>query len=256
MSGVEILIVLLAAVWAGLINTVVGSGTLVTFPALISIGIPPLVANASNGLGLLGGGVSGIWGYRREIGQARGRVLRLVPWALVGGATGGVLLLALPARVFEVAVPVLILLGIALVVLGPSIQGWVHRYHREDGPEPAWMRRLLPVGVGLVGVYGGYFGAAQGVLLMGVLGVLVVHRLQVLNGWKNVLATANNAASSLVFLVVRPGLVRWDLVALLAVGSLVGGWLGAGIGRRLPPAVLRGVIVVVGLVGIAVAMGR
>ncbi|WP_106818636.1 sulfite exporter TauE/SafE family protein [Janibacter massiliensis] len=259
MSGVEILIVLVAAVWAGLINTVVGSGTLVTFPALLLVGIPPLTANASNGLGLLGGGVSGMWGYRRELSTSAARVLRLLPWALLGGATGAVLLLALPPQVFEVAVPVLILLGLALVVLGPRIQEWVRRHHHEGNEgagEPAWMRRLLPVGVGLVGVYGGYFGAAQGVILMGVLGVLVALPLQVLNGWKNLLATANNAASSLVFLVLRPGLVRWDVVGVLVIGSLVGGWLGARVGRRLPPTVLRAVIVLVGLVGIAVAVGR
>jgi uncharacterized membrane protein YfcA len=240
--------ILLAGVGAGTINAVVGSGTLLTFPTLLAFGYPPVTANVSNSIGLVPGSVAGAWGYRRELAGQRQRVLRLGVASLIGGATGGVLLLVLPAGAFEAIVPALIGLGVLLVVLGPRISHWVAEHHGDAGGEHWW---VWPA-VLLTGVYGGYFGAAQGVLLMAVLGIGVADTLQRLNGAKNVLAAIVNGVAGLIFIFVAD--VDWAVVALIAVGSIIGGLLGASIGRRLPPAILRGVIVTVGLVALVVLL--
>ncbi len=248
MSPLEVAAILLAGVAAGTINTVVGSGTLITFPTLLAFGIPPVTANVSNTVGLVPGGVSGAIGYRRELSGQRGRVLKLGAGSLVGGAIGAVLLLVLPDDAFSAIVPVLILLGCVLVVLQPRISAWVARRHEGGVPENGtWW--VWPA-VLLTGVYGGYFGAAQGVLLMAVMGIGIDESLQRLNAVKNVLATIANAVAGVVFIAVAD--LDWLVAGLIAVGSVVGGQLGASYGRRLPPSVLRGLIVVVGVVALTV----
>lgn len=241
--------ILLAGVAAGTINTVVGSGTLITFPTLLAFGVPPVTANVSNNIGLVPGSISGAIGYRRELAGQRARVLRLVSGSLLGGLVGAVMLLVLPEGAFETIVPVLIGLGIVLVAAQPRISRAVARRREArpvEGtrPDPWW---IWPA-TALTGVYGGYFGAAQGVLLMGVLGIGVEESLQRLNAVKNILAAAVNGVAGLLFVVVAD--VDWRIVALIAVGSVIGGQIGATVGRRLPPAVLRAVIVVVGLVAL------
>ncbi|MDQ6527505.1 sulfite exporter TauE/SafE family protein [Nocardioides sp. LHD-245] len=268
MTLLEIMAVLLAGVGAGMINAVVGSGTLITFPTLLAIGVPPVTANMSNSLGLVPGSIAGAFGYRRELVGQRDRLLRLLAFSSVGGVVGAVLLLVLPPGAFEAVVPVLILLGIALVVLQPWLSRAVAaRADRRGEPVPAdgtdrgptAMERSwwVPIAVLGTGVYGGYFGAAQGVLLMGVLGIGVTDALQRLNGVKNVLVAVVNAIAGLVFvLVAELGLfgaearVDWLLVLLIAVGAVCGGLLGAAVGRKLPPLALRAVIVTVGLVAV------
>jgi hypothetical protein len=240
--------ILLAGVGAGTINAVVGSGTLLTFPTLLALGYPPVTANVSNTIGLIPGSVAGAWGYRRELTGQRERVLRLGVASLIGGATGGVLLLVLPGKAFEAIVPALIALGVLLVAFGPRISRWVAEHHGDAGGEHWW---VWPA-VLLTGVYGGYFGAAQGVLLMAVLGIGVADTLQRLNGAKNVLAAIVNGVAGVIFSFVAD--VDWAVVGLIAVGSIIGGLLGASIGRRLPPAVLRGVIEVVGVVALVVLL--
>jgi uncharacterized membrane protein YfcA len=254
-SVIEALGIFLAGLAAGTINTVVGSGTLITFPTLLFFGYPPLTANMSNNIGLVGGGVTGSWGYRHELGGAGPAIRRLLPMSLAGGITGAVLLRVLPASAFTAIVPVLIAIGVLLVVLGPTIQRWaaarrgggeeVHPVHRGGATTV-----LLLVAVFVAGVYGGYFGAAQGVILMGILSVLSSEPLQRLNGYKNVLALVVNTVAALVFVVVAHELIDWLVVLLIAIGSLLGGVVGSTVGRRLPPVVLRGLIVVIGLVGI------
>ncbi len=242
----EALAIALAGVAAGTINTVVGSGTLITFPTLLAFGVPPVTANASNTIGLVPGSISGAWGYRRELAGQRGRVLRLGLASLAGGVVGAVLLLVLPAGAFEAIVPVLIGLGLILVVTGPRVSRWVAARHRDGGERPdAWW--VAPA-TAASGVYGGYFGAAQGVILMGLLGIGVEESLQRLNAVKNVLAGLVNAVAGLIFAVVAD--VDWPVVVLIAVGAVAGGQIGATVGRRLPPAVLRVVIVAVGLVAL------
>ena len=248
MSLLEAVAILLAGVAAGTINTVVGSGTLITFPTLLAFGIPPVTANVSNTIGLVPGSISGAIGYRRELVGQRSRVLRLSVASLVGGLTGGVLLLVLPADAFEAIVPVLILLGCVLVVLQPRISAWVAARHDAAGGIPHHGAWWVWPGVLLTGVYGGYFGAAQGVLLMAVLGIGVDESLQRLNAVKNVLAAIVNGVAGLLFIAVAD--VDWRVVALIAVGSVVGAQVGATVGRRLPGGVLRVFIVVVGVVAL------
>jgi uncharacterized membrane protein YfcA len=245
----EALAILLAGVAAGTINTVVGSGTLITFPTLLAFGIPPVTANVSNTIGLVPGSISGAIGYRRELTGQRSRVLRLAVASLIGGLTGGVLLLVLPDDAFAAIVPVLILLGCVLVVLQPRISAWVAARHEATGGVPHHGAWWVWPGVLITGVYGGYFGAAQGVLLMAVLGTGVDESLQRLNAVKNVLAAIVNGVAGLLFIAVAD--VDWRVVALIAVGSVVGAQIGATVGRRLPGGVLRVFIVVVGVVALA-----
>jgi uncharacterized protein len=243
----EAIAVLLAGVAAGTINTVVGSGTLITFPVLLAIGLSPVTANVSNTIGLVPGVASGVVGYRRELRGQRSRVIRLGSASVLGGITGAVLLLVLPDGAFRAIVPALILLGLLLVIVQPRVSAWVDVRHEgardEFGPWWVW-----PAVFG-TGVYGGYFGAAQGVILMGVLGIGIADSMQRRNGVKNVLAGLVNGVAGLIFLVVAD--VDWTVVALIAAGSVVGGQLGATVGRRLSPLVLRVVIVIVGLAALA-----
>ena len=244
MDLLQAALILLAGVGAGTINAAVGSGTLITFPTLLAFGVPPVVANVSNTIGLVPGSLAGAWGYRRELVGQRGRILRFGVAALIGGAAGAVLLLVLPSGAFEMIVPVLIGLGVVLVVIGPRISRWVADRHGEapdDGSERWW---VWPA-VALLGVYGGYFGAAQGVLMIAIIGIGVAESLQRLNALKNVLVAVANGISGLIFALVAD--VDWKIAALIAVGATIGGLLGARIGRRLPPIVLRGIIVVVGV---------
>jgi len=249
-SALEIVAVLLAGVAAGTINTVVGSGTLITFPTLLAFGVPPVTANVSNTIGLVPGSISGAIGYRRELSGQRGRVLRLGTASLLGGLAGGLLLLGLPDGAFAAIVPALIVLGLLLVVAGPRLSAWVAGRHESAGGLPehgAWW--VWPL-VLLAGVYGGYFGAAQGILLMAIMGIGIDDSLQRLNGVKNVLATLVNGVAGLLFAVVAE--VDWLIVLLIAAGSVVGAQIGAGVGRRLPDAWLRAIIVVVGVVALLV----
>jgi uncharacterized membrane protein YfcA len=243
----QMVVVLLAGMAAGTINVVVGSGTLITFPILLAFGVPPVTANVSNTIGLVPGVASGVVGYRRELHGQRARAIRLGSASVAGGIVGAVLLLWLPAAAFSAIVPALILVGLLLVVIQPHVSAWVDARHegarREFGPWWVW-----PSVFG-TGVYGGYFGAAQGVILMGLLGIGIADRLQRLNGLKNVLAGLVNGIAGVIFVFVAD--VDWTVVALIAAGSIVGGQLGATVGRRLSPTVLRVVIVIVGLVALA-----
>ena len=241
MTLLEALAVTLAGVAAGTINVVVGSGTLITFPALLAVGYSPVVANVTNSLGLVPGSVAGSIGYRRELAGQRRRMTRLLPASLVGGTTGALLLLVLPDDTFRSIVPVFIVAALVVIVLQPQVSQWVAR-HRPHGAEHT---RLVPVLVFLSGLYGGYFGAAQGILLMAILGTAIPDDLQRLNALKNVLAGAVNLIAGLIFAAIAD--VAWGPAALIALGSTLGGVLGARYGRRLSPGALRAVIVAVGV---------
>lgn len=243
-------VILVAGVAAGTINTVVGSGTLITFPTLLAFGVPPVTANVSNTVGLVPGSLSGAVGYRAELAGQRPRLVRLGSAALVGGTAGAVLLLWLPSAAFDAVVPVLIGLGVLLVVIGPTTSRRVAARAEARGGLPEHGAWWVWPAVALAGVYGGYFGAAQGVLLVAILGIGVADSLQRHNATKNVLALLVNGIAAAVFIVVAD--VDWTVAGLIAAGSIVGGQLGATVGRRLPPAVLRGVIVIVGLTALVI----
>lgn len=246
------ILVFFAGLWAGTINSVVGSGTLVTFPVLIALGIAPVTASMSNAMGLVAGGAAGAWGYRREL-KGRGRqLLRLLPASLLGGISGAWLLLHLPEKVFHYAAPALIVLALLMVVFQPRLQRWVR--NREENPEHALRDRhhgiLLVVLVYLAGVYGGYFVAAQGILLVGILGVFMTGTIQNANAMKNILVLGVNLIAAASYLLFAFDRINWTVVAIIAVSSLIGGLVGAKVGRRLPPPVLRGVIFALGLVAL------
>lgn len=245
-------LILAAGVWAGAINVIVGSGGLVTFPTLLLFGYPPLVTNVSNNIGMVAGGVSGVYGYRREVRDTASTLKLLSPASVLGALAGALLLLVLPAEAFNTIVPVLIAVGVAMVMIGPAIQRRSARqvaFHGRIVPTESLRKRiLLTSGIFLLGVYGGYFGAAQGILLVGLMSMVLTETLQRISAIKNVLAAMVNAVAAITFIVVAPELVDWKVVGLIGVGAFVGGAIGARIGRRLPPAVLRAIIVVVGLV--------
>lgn len=252
-SALEVLAVFLAGMAAGGINAMVGSGTLITFPTLLFLGYPPLTANVSNNIGILAGGVGGIRGYRAELEGHTTTVKRLVPASILGAATGAALLFVLPASAFKAIVPVLIAIALVLVVTGPRLQAWAAERHPDESG--AGRMRLTLVGVFVAGVYGGYFGAAQGVLLIGVMSVLIAEPLQRINAFKNVLGTTVNAVAALVFLGIAWDHIDWAVVVCIAAGAFVGGYGGATVGRRLSPNHLRALIVVVGTIAIVKLVG-
>jgi uncharacterized membrane protein YfcA len=264
----EGLLIGIAGIWAGAINTVVGSGTLVTFPVLVALGYPPVTATTSNAVGLITGTITGAYGYRHElVGQGR-RVARLAVASFFGAIGGTALLLSLPKDAFEVIVPVLVAMSVLLVALQPlatrrlkerkaakaeaagatpapspeAAQGTV------PAPEARPFTPLLYVLIFLIGVYGGYFTAAQGIMLVGVMGLLLTDPLQRINAFKNVLSAVVNLVAGIIYAVVAP--VDWAVIAILAVGSIIGGFLGARIGRRLSPTVLRITVVVIGVAAV------
>ncbi len=277
MGALDLVLVLAAGVLAGTINTIVGAGTLITFPLLVAMGIAPLTANVSNTVGLVPASVTGAWGYRRELAGQWPTVVRMAVLSAAGGIAGGLLLLAAPAEAFTTVVPWLLVLAAALAYAQPRVAAAVRRRAEARvaaavgpagavdaaagpaipgtaGPAGATpvgdaVTRPLTLGLGLgvaaTGVYGGYFGAAQGVVLLALLGMAWTADLQRANGAKNVLAGVANLVSATVFVV--GGVVDWRIAGLIAVGSAVGGVLGARIGRRIPAPVLRVLIVVVAL---------
>jgi uncharacterized membrane protein YfcA len=240
-----VLAIFLAGIAAGTINTVVGSGTLITFPVLLGLGYAPVVANVSNTVGLLPGSASGAFGYRLELTGQGERLAPLALPSLAGGLTGAVLLLTLPASAFKAIVPVVIAVALILIMVQPRLsRALSHRRTRVAG-------RPDPVALGAVfasGVYGGYFGAAQGILLLAILNLSVDDQLQRLNALKVVLTGLVNLVAGILFVCVAH--IAWLPTALIAAGSLLGGVLGARYGRRLPAQALRGVILIVGAVAI------
>jgi uncharacterized protein len=292
----QALAIFAAGLAAGTINTVVGSGTLITFPTLLAFGYPPVLANVSNNVGLVPGVASGVYGYRSELGGQRRRLIRLGSASVCGGLVGAILLLTLPQSAFKDIVPALIGLAVVMVIIQPRLAKWVAERQRAraaratpdgagadgtgaggtgaggtgaggtdataasvgagaDGAgafavaaPPAAAEAIggpvLWVLVFLAGIYGGYFGAAQGVLLIGMLGIALNDSLQRINAAKNVLAGLVNGLAAVVFILATH--VDWGVAGLIAAGSIIGGQVGARVGKRLPPWGLRVLIVCVG----------
>ena len=250
MSVLHVAAILAAGFAAGTINTIVGSGSLITFPTLLVLGYPPLTANISNNIGLVPGGVSGSYGYRHELVGHSATVRRLAPLSFVGSVVGAGLLLVLPPAAFSAIVPALIAIALVLVLAGPTLQRRAAGRREAEQDDPPWHRPVLGTSVTVAGAYGGYFGAAQGVLLMGIFSAFSAEPLQRANALKNVLSAIVNGVAALTFVAFARGSIDWWVVLVIAVGSFLGGVVGARIGRRIPPLALRGVIVVIGLVAI------
>jgi len=245
MSVAEIAAIAAAGLAAGAINTLVGSGTLITFPLLLAFGYAPVTANVSNTIGLVPGSVSGAIGYRRELAGQRGRIVRLGSMSLAGGITGAVLLLVLPSSAFKAIVPVFIGVALILTVLQPRLARSLAKREIDFERRGAV---AVPLAIYVTGVYGGYFGAAQGILLLAILGVALTQDLHRTNALKNVLAGLVNGVAGLYFAFAAH--VDWGPVAIIAVTSILGAQLGARYGRRLPPDALRAIIVLVGVFAI------
>jgi uncharacterized membrane protein YfcA len=248
-SVLDVAAIVAAGFAAGTINTIVGSGSLITFPTLLFLGYPPLTANVSNNIGLVPGGVSGSYGYRHELAERSPTLRRLAPLSFLGSVVGALLLLVLPPEAFRAIVPVLIILALVLVLLGPRLQRWAAQRHPDES-DPSWHPWVLGIGIFVAGAYGGYFGAAQGVLLMGILSALSTEPLQRLNAYKNVLSAIVNGVAAVTFVLFARDSIDWWVVLFIAVGSFLGGVAGARIGRRIPPAALRGLIVLIGTVAV------
>ncbi len=248
MSWIEVVVLFVSGTLAGIINTVVGSGSLITFPVLLALGYPPVLANVTNNVGVFPGSISGAIAYRKELKGQLKPVLALATFSALGGLAGALLLLQLPAEVFDGVVPALIVLALLLVVFGPRIKRAIaaRRLARDDAPNN---RVALFTTTALTGVYGGYFGAAQGVILLSSLSILLPGSLQRANAYKNVLAATANGAAAIVFVLISQ--VAWLAAGVIAIGAILGGQIGGWVGQRLPPLVLRIVIVVVGLAAIA-----
>jgi uncharacterized protein len=257
---VEDLAIFLAGVGAGTLNAIVGSGSLITFPTLLAFGIPPVVANVSNNVGLVPGNASAAWGYRRELAGQRSRLLWLGIFSALGSVAGAAALLALPAGAFKLIVPALILVSCVLVLLQPRLSARIAaRREREREQQDASAGAgggsrdratrggpVLAGGLFGAGIYGGYFGAAQGVLVIGLLGTFLDEPMQRINGAKNVLVGIVNGVAAVIYIIFAH--VSWIVVLLIAVGSTLGGLIGARVGRRLPAIALRIFIVAIGVI--------
>lgn len=248
------ILIALAGVGAGAINAVVGSGTLITFPTLVALGYPPVTSTMSNAVGLVAGSTSGTWGYRRELRGQWHRLKWQLPASFIGAGLGAWLLLHLPEKVFTQIVPVLLIIALLLVVIGPRIQEWARRRAEVGGESAEYVSTrktaALVLATFAVGIYGGYFTAAQGVLLIAVMGALLPEDMQRMNAAKNLLSLVVNIVAAVAYTLVAFDRISWPAAGLIAVGSLIGGFLGAHYGRRLSPNALRAVIVVVGSIGL------
>ncbi|HET9551670.1 MAG TPA: sulfite exporter TauE/SafE family protein [Anaeromyxobacteraceae bacterium] len=228
-----------ASVGAGIINAIAGGGTLLTFPALLSAGMPPVTANATNTLALWSGQLSGAWAYRSHIGDERARAISLAIPSVIGGVIGSVLVLAMPERVFAAVVPWLIVFACMLLALQGPIKRALASVPGADHPAALWVVQLL------ISIYGGYFGAAMGILMLAAMGILLPSSGQHANALKVLFSFLANGAAAVLFLAL--GAARLPEAVLMAVASTLGGYAGAHLAQRLPPAAMRGVAVAVGL---------
>jgi uncharacterized protein len=245
LRGLDPLWLSLAGVGAGLTGSMAGLASLISYPALLAVGLSPVGANVSNTVALVFSSVGSVWGSRPELIDQRDRARRLGAIGVVGGLAGALLLLGTPAGAFAIVVPWLIGIASVAILIKPNRGPWAP----TGAHQPSWR---LDVGVFLIGVYGGYFGAAAGVLLLALLLVVTTESLARSNAMKNVVLGVANGAAAVLFVVFGP--VRWTAVVPLALGCLVGGRVGPVIVRRVPAAPLRAVIACAGL-GLAIHLG-
>jgi uncharacterized membrane protein YfcA len=228
-----------AATGAGVVNAIAGGGTLLTFPALLAVGIGPVAANATNTLALWPGQLSGAWAYRSHLGDEKKLAIALAIPSLVGGVLGSLLVLWLPERVFAAVVPWLIIFACTLLALQGPLKRGLARVPGSDHPAAAWVIQLV------VAIYGGYFGAGMGIIMLAAMGILLKSSLQHANALKVLFSFLINGVAALIFL--GAGAARLPEAALMAVAAGLGGWGGAHLAQRMPPAAMRWVAIGVGL---------
>lgn len=237
---------MVAGLAAGTINGAAGGGTLASFPALLAIGLPALRANMTSTVGIWPGYLGGVAGFRREVSAQRQRALLLSPAAVLGAVAGSILLFVTPGKDFSAIVPYLVLLATALFALQPVVGRRVRQRAGSSGEASgAWRAPAAQAGTFVGSVYGGYFGAGLGVVFLALLGLVLPDELVRTNGLRAVLSLVVNTAAALVFIV--HGDIAWADAGLLAVTSLLGGYLGAHVARRLPPVAFRLVVLALGL---------
>jgi uncharacterized membrane protein YfcA len=250
--GFDLLAIFLGGLCAGIMNSVAGGGTLVSYPILLWVGRDPIVANATNALALWPGSLAGAWGFRREIVRLPRLLKILVPAALLGGLAGGWLLLATPSKIFSAGVPYLILFA-TVVLAAKSLLTRILR--QPTGGRSAAHALILVVAQFAVSVYGGYFGAGMGILMLAALGLYGLSDFHERNAMKNLLAAATNGAATLFF--TAAGAIRWGDGLVLGAGAVLGGLVGAAVGRRLSSRTLEMAAIAVGLVATAsLILGR
>ncbi len=239
-----------AALLAGTINSIAGGGTLISFPALIWLGLPSVTANATSTVAIWPGSLGGTWGFRRELRAAPTAMLALVVPSLVGGITGALLLKITPTGVFDKLVPFLILFATVLFMLQEPIQRRM-KLGREPGEEHS---RSMAGALGfqfLVALYGGYFGAGSGILILAALSIFGMADIHQMNGLKNFYMMCINGVAALYF--IWANMVFWPDVVVMALGAIVGGYSGAGVARKLGRTAVRKIVIAVGL-GMAVSL--
>ena len=248
MGTFHLLAIVLVSAVAGAMNAVAGGGTLLTFPALIGLGIPPLTANATSTVALWPGSASSFWGYRRELVGARRWAIGFALPSLAGGAVGALLLLATEERTFAELVPWLVL-GATILFMGQGPLGaWLRRRDRPTGESDGTDRFPRPQLLAfqfLIGIYGGYFGAGAGILMLAALGLMGLTNIHRMNGLKNWGGLCFNAVAAITF--AFSGLVNWPVALSMAIGAISGGYLGSRTAQRVSQQTVRIVIVVIGL---------
>ncbi|MCB9134904.1 MAG: sulfite exporter TauE/SafE family protein [Anaerolineales bacterium] len=235
----------LAAVGAGLINALAGGGTLISFPTLVFVGIPPVMANVTNTVALLPGYLGATFAQIKDLRGQEQRLWWFIPAGLIGGLAGGILLLKTGEKLFGDLVPYLILMAAGLLAIQDPVRAWVTKRAGNSGGA-AGSEKWAVIPVGLAAVYGGYFGAGLSVIILAVLGLVLEDNLTRLNGLKQAIAFSTNVAAAIFF--VFSGKVVWSVAAVMAVGALLGGVLGGKLAGRVKPATLRGLVVVIGIV--------
>jgi uncharacterized protein len=243
-------LIVAAGVGSGFVNAIVGSGSLISFPVLVGAGFERLAANIANNIGQFPGSISAVVGYRKELVGQNARIKKLVPISFVGSVIGASLLLAYPGS-FKQVVPILILVGVVLVLASPHVQKRVKARREASGTVVGvdHINNAALAAVLVAGIYGGYFGAGQGVILVGVLGMSLSDELVRVNALKNVLAMVVNGVAAVVF--IARGDIAWLAALLVGIGAIVGAQIGSKVGRKIPANVLRSII---GVVGVAVAI--
>ena len=242
----DVLLLIAAAFVAGGINSIAGGGTLLSFPALLWIGRPPIIANATNTVALWPGSLAGVFGFRNELRKVQPWLLMLFIPSLLGGGLGAWLLLRTSEKTFVRIVPLLILGATLLLAAQEMVTrrlGLIARAH--DRPTAGWMTFVFTFQFA-VGIYGGYFGAGMGILMLAALGFIGLTDLHQMNGLKNLLAICINGVAAIYFTMT--GSIRWSDALIMALASILGGYAGARLARRLGRRFVRGAVVVIGLV--------